>query len=161
MRSRPVVEIVAPLPLGLAGLAYGVWQAWGVGDPKASGIVEESLGGPGTAAILMVIFVLSAALGVGVLAGWAVRIRGTALRIFVRCALMVALGLWAGLLVYAMSAMSCDGSCIEADDGVIVASTVVGGVSLLAELALAAVTGRVFAPKAAGPDPAAPATGMV
>ena len=101
------------------GVVWGTVMGLAVGDAGASGIVEESLGGAGTALVLALFFIGVPAMVVGFLDGLTARITRTAVRLAVRVLLLAGLGLWAGLWIYAFADIDCDGTCIDPDRGII------------------------------------------
>ena len=124
------------------GVVWGTAMALGVGDAGASGIVEESLGGPGTALVLALFFIGVPAMVVGFLDGLTARFTRTAVRLAVRVLLLAGLGLWAGLWIYAFADIDCDGTCIDPDRSVIWVTLAVTVVFLVIEQVLAGFVGR-------------------
>ena len=132
------------LPLAVAGLGllWGTAKALGVGDGDASGIVEESLGGPATGLVLALFFIGAPALVVGLLDGLAVRIGPPARRLAVRVLLVGGFGFWAGLWIYGFADIDCDGTCTEPDRGLVWATFAAAVVFLAVEVGLAALVAR-------------------
>lgn len=144
-RSQPTgsaFERALPLVVAAVGLAWGAVSAAGVGDAANTGIVEDGLGGAGTAAILVAVFVGPVAVVVGLLDGLVRRLRSRAGRIVLRTLLVGGLGFWAGLWVWAVSDLECDGTCLEADGGLVVAALAVAVAAVLVEQLVAALVGR-------------------
>lgn len=124
------------------GVVWGTVMGLAVGDAGASGIVEESLGGAGTALVLALFFIGVPAMVVGFLDGLTARITRTAVRLAVRVLLLAGLGLWAGLWIYAFADIDCDGTCIDPDRGIIWVTLAVTVVFLVIEQVLAGFVGR-------------------
>ena len=129
-----------PWILALPPLAVAVAVGLGVGDPHASGIVEESLGGPGSAVAVVAVLAGLPTVVVGLVVGLMGRIRSAGLRVALRLVATFAAGCWCALWVWAVAEMSCDGSCIVTDRGAVWAATVTSSVALLLAAALAAGT---------------------
>lgn len=156
-RALPVLVVFLP---ALALLAVGCAFGLGVGDPDASGIVEESLGGAGSAAVVMAILVGVPSLVAGAVIGVVGGSTSRGVRAGVRWTSGIALGVWTGLLVYVVGALSCDGSCIHADRGAVLAAAGVGLAALVAAAGLAAVVdGWVGRRRAAAVAPGAATDG--
>jgi hypothetical protein len=136
-------ERAIPVAVALVGLAWGTIQAFGVGDPDATGIVEDGLGGPGTGAVLMAFFVGIPALIVGAFDGLAARLRRRGVRLLVRILLVGGLGFWAGLWVWGFTDIDCDGSCIDPQEGLIWAALAVAVGCLVLEWVLATLVARL------------------
>lgn len=138
--SRP--DRVIALAVAGLGLLWGTLAALGVGDPDASGIVEESLGGPGTAVVLGLFFIGVPAVAVGVVDGLTVRIRGRALRLGAQVLLVGGFGFWAGLWIYGFTDIDCDGTCIAPDRSIVWATLTVAFAFLAVEVAIATAVRR-------------------
>jgi len=134
IRRDALVERTLPAVGALACIAVGTaWAVSRVGYPETSGIVEESVGGPGVAAIVTAVAGAPVALGVGLLDGLIGAVRNRAVRAAVRVLLYGVLGAWCALMVALVAEIDCDGTCLAAD------SRVVGG-GAGAEIALVVVT---------------------
>jgi hypothetical protein len=132
------------LPLAIAGvaIALGTWRATMVGDPGNSGIVEESLGGAGTAVFLAALFIGIPALVAGVLDGLIDRVRRGGARTVLRTVVVGGFGLWAGLWVWALGDIDCDGSCTDAEPDIVAAAALTAFALLVVEAAIGWLVGR-------------------
>ena len=124
----PWVGALVPIALACAA-------GLGVGDPQASGIVEESLGGPGPAVVLVAVLAGLPTLVVGLVVGLSGGLRSTGLRTTLRLVAAVGAGCWCGVWVWAVAELSCDGSCVVTDRGAVWSATA----TTLAAVVLAAV----------------------
>lgn len=100
------------------------------GDPQASGIVEDGLGGPGDAFLIGLLVIAIPAVVVAVADGRLARRRTTA-RAAARALLVLALAFAGGMLVITAAAMDCDGTCIDPPTGVILASLAAAEIGVL------------------------------
>ena len=135
-------ERIVPIVVALLGLAWGTMRALGVGYPDASGIVEEPLGGAGTAALLAMFFIGVPSVAVGVVDGLTVRVRRRATRVGTRIVLVGGFGVWSGLWIWGFTDIDCDGTCLDADTGIVVTTLLAAVVFLAVEIGIATVVGR-------------------
>jgi len=135
-------ERIVPVAVALAGIAWGTIKALGVGYPDASGIVEDSLGGAGTAALLAVFFIGVPSVAVGVVDGLTVRMRRRVTRVIARVVLVGGFGLWCGLWIWGFTDIDCDGTCLDADTGIAFTTLLAAVVFLAVEVGIATLVGR-------------------
>ncbi|MFA5882631.1 MAG: hypothetical protein WDA60_02150 [Acidimicrobiia bacterium] len=140
--SASPAERLVPLAVACVFIALGVWRATAVGDADATGIVEEPLGGAGTAVFLAGLFIGIPAVVAGVVDGLIDRVRRGGTRIVLRIVVVGGFGLWAGLWVWALADIDCDGSCTEAEPDIVVAAAVTAFALLLVEAAIGWLVGR-------------------
>lgn len=117
----------------LAAVIVGAGVAWAnarVGYPGASGIVEESIGGPVVAAIVAAVAGAPVALGVGLFDGLVGAVRSAVVRRIVRNVAYLVLGAWCALMAALVVEIDCDGSCTRAD-GAVTAGAAVAGLVLV------------------------------
>ncbi len=117
-RASRVERLLPPLAAVAVVLAGAVWANARVGYPEASGIVEESIGGPLVAGIVAAIAGAPVALGGGLFDGLVGAVRSTAVRRTVRTVAYLVLGAWCALTVALVVEIDCDGTCAGADDSV-------------------------------------------
>lgn len=135
-------ERAVPVVVALLGIAWGTARALDVGFPDASGIVEEPLGGAGTAALLAALLIGIPALVVGVADGLTVRLRRPGWRVALRVLLVGGLGLWAGLWVWGLADIDCDGTCLDLDRDIVWAALATALVALAVEVGIASLVDR-------------------
>ena len=135
-------ERLVPLGVACVFLALGIWGAANVGDADASNIVEEPLGGAGTAVLLAALFIGIPAVVVGVVDGLLDRFRSRPVRFTLRVVVVGGFGLWAGLWVWALADIDCDGTCTAAEPSIVVAASATACALLAVEVALGWLVGR-------------------
>lgn len=145
-------ERVVPVVAALVAIAWGTVQALGVGYPDASGIVEEPLGGTGTAALLAVFFIGVPSVAVGVVDGLTVRVRRRATRVGARLLLVGGFGLWCGLWIWAFTDIDCDGTCLDADSGIALTTLLTALVFLAVEVGIATLVGSAARKRSTNPS---------
>ena len=147
MRRHPyaATPVVAQLVLlGFAVLAYTTNSA----SSDNSGIVEESVGGAGSAFVIAIAILAIPAVVVGVVQGLLAR-RVTAVRRIVHVTIGVLLAAFAGVMVAALTEQECDGTCIDVPLGVLFASLVAAELALVGSWSvgkLSATVGRRIGP---------------
>lgn len=152
-RTMPVARWIGLAVAGL-GLVITTVAALGIGYPDGTGIVEEGTTTAGERVLILAFLVGIPAVVVGVADGLLALVPQTGPRSVGRVVLIGGLGWWAGLLVYAFASLACDGSCLEAERGPVVASALTGVGMLVVEVAIAAVVGLVLRRRSRAGSPA-------
>jgi hypothetical protein len=138
MRGKFTVAHVLSL---VAVLGAGIAEWLTLGDPDASGIIEEGWGGSGDVALVGALILVLPAVILGVADGVLTRRGGSGLRRAARALVVLLLGAISAIWVASASEMACDGSCIDAPTSEILVATAVG----VGALAVAWVLGRLVA----------------
>ncbi|MCJ7436141.1 MAG: hypothetical protein MUP97_00030 [Acidimicrobiia bacterium] len=122
------------------------------GDRANTGIVEESLGTPGSVFVVVLLLLAVPALVVGIVDGVLARRRGGMVRRLIRAILIVAFGALAALFVTVAAEGSCDGSCIDPPRGEILAGFGAAETALVVEWSLAAIIATIGVGQTSDPE---------
>ena len=122
------------------------------GDGANTGIIEESLGTPGSVFLVVLLVLAVPALVVGIVDGLLARRQGGMVRRVIRAIVIVAFGAFAALLVNVAAEGSCDGSCIDPPRGEILAGFAAATTALVLEWLLATIISTFGGGQATDPD---------
>ena len=137
MRGKLTVAHVLAL-VAVVGAGIAEWLT--LGDPDASGIIEDGWGGSGDVALVGALILVLPAVVLGVAEGALAR-AASGLRRAARALVVLLLGAISAIWVASASEMACDGSCIDTPSSEILVATAVG----VGAVAVAWLLGRLVA----------------